>query len=215
MIVTALSKGDGLESPAATIAMLETLQRMAKPDSPRSLKRSVRGLKTVDQPRKRIDRGSRGGDILGTGASPVAMRLPRCRDDSHSAAVKQALAVALATTSSARYEETLAELAATGRSGDSLCRCGRTGSGRIWTRGVTSRRQIAGGRSARSRSSTGRQNASAASQGRTTAERRASGDQDSPCGHGKRQQIPSRHRAASRWPRRNVSPVNNIRFAEC
>ncbi|MGY8770058.1 MAG: PVC-type heme-binding CxxCH protein [Pirellulales bacterium] len=47
MIVTALRQGGGLVSPAASIAMLETLQRMKRPDSPNSLKRSFRGLKNL------------------------------------------------------------------------------------------------------------------------------------------------------------------------
>ena len=37
--MTALSKGEGLESSASTIAMLETLHRMAKSDASKSLKR--------------------------------------------------------------------------------------------------------------------------------------------------------------------------------
>ena len=47
MILTALGKGDGLDSPAATIGMLEALQQMAKSDSPRSLKRSLGGLRQL------------------------------------------------------------------------------------------------------------------------------------------------------------------------
>ena len=78
MIVSALSKGEGLKSPAATIGMLETLQRMARPDSPRSLKRSFRGLKPlISQKNESI--AVLAASTLGPGELPVAMRLPHCR----------------------------------------------------------------------------------------------------------------------------------------
>lgn len=113
MIVTALGKGEGLKSPAATIGMLETLQRMAKTNAPRSLKRSFRGL------RKLVSHDNESIAILAArnlGSWGVAGRdeLAALQGDSHSVAVKQALAVALATTSSERYEKILAGLAATG-----------------------------------------------------------------------------------------------------
>lgn len=47
MIVTAMSRGGGLESSAATIAMLETLHRMAKTDASKSVKRVFRGLRKL------------------------------------------------------------------------------------------------------------------------------------------------------------------------
>lgn len=113
IIVTALGRGNGLKSPAATLAMLESLQRMARPDSSRSLKRSFRGLK------KLISHENESIAVLAAsnlGSWRVAGRdeVAALQSGSHSAAVKQALAVALATTSSPRYVETLAELATKG-----------------------------------------------------------------------------------------------------
>lgn len=113
MILTALCKDQGLHSPAATIALLETLQRMAKPDASRSLMRSFRGLKKlVNHQNESIAIGA----ASTIGAWRVAGReaVAALQSDSHSAAVKQALAVALATTSPSRYERTLAELVTQG-----------------------------------------------------------------------------------------------------
>ncbi len=113
MIVAALSMGEGLKSPAATIAMLETLQRMAKPDSPRSLRRSLSGLKQlINQRNESI--AVLAANNLGVWGVAGPDELAALQGDSLSAAVKQALAVALATTSSARYEESLAQLTAKG-----------------------------------------------------------------------------------------------------
>jgi putative heme-binding domain-containing protein len=113
MIVTALSKGAGPESPAVTIGMLETLQRMAKPNPPRSLLRRFRGLrKLVSDENEEI--AVLAAETLGSWGVAGRDELAALQDDSHSAAVKQALAVALATTGSSRYEKPLAELIATG-----------------------------------------------------------------------------------------------------
>lgn len=113
MVVKALSNDGGLKSPAATIAMLETLQRMAKPGSPRSLKRSFRGLKKLLGHENEFIAVLAASNL---GAWGIAGRdeIAELRDDSRRAAVRRALAVALATTSSARYAKTLEELATQG-----------------------------------------------------------------------------------------------------
>lgn len=113
MIVTALSKGNGLKSSASAIAMLEALQGMGKTGASRSLKRQFRGLK------KLIHHENESIAILTAktlGSWGVAGReeIAALQGDSHSAAVKQALAVALAKTSSQRYDITLTKLATTG-----------------------------------------------------------------------------------------------------
>lgn len=113
MIVTALSKGGGLKSPAATIGMLEALQQMAKSDSPRSLKRSLGGLKKlVSHENESI--AVLAAETLGLWRVAGRGEIAALQSDSHSVAVKQALAVSLARTIAPRYEETLAELAAAG-----------------------------------------------------------------------------------------------------
>ena len=86
---------------------------MAKPDSPKSLQRTFRGLK------KLVGHDNESIAVLAAqtlGVWGVAGRdeIAALKGDSHSGAVKHALAVALATTSSERYEKTLAELADTG-----------------------------------------------------------------------------------------------------
>lgn len=113
MIVSALSKGSGgLKSQAATIGMLETLKRLAKPNAPRSLKRAFRGLrKLVSDENESI--AVLAAETLGSWGVAGRDEIAALKGDSYSAAVKQALAVALATTSRTRYERTLAELAAT------------------------------------------------------------------------------------------------------
>lgn len=113
MIVAALSRGKGLKSPAATVAMLETLQRMAKPDSPRSLRRGLSGLKQlINQENESI--AVLAANNLGAWGVAGPDEIAAMQGDSISAAVKQALAVALATTSSGRYEESLAQLTVKG-----------------------------------------------------------------------------------------------------
>lgn len=113
MIVTALSRGEGLKSSAATIAMLETLQKMAEPKAPRSLKRRFRGLgKLVSHQNASI--AVLAAEVLGSWGVAGRRELAALQDDSHSGAVKQALAVALATTSSRRYQDQLGELAGSG-----------------------------------------------------------------------------------------------------
>ncbi len=113
MIVAAISRDGGAESSEATIAMLETLQQMAKPDSSRSLKRSFRGM------RKLIGHENESIAVLAAsnlGRWGVAGRdeMSALQGDSHRPAVRRELAVALATTSSQRYGRTLAELATNG-----------------------------------------------------------------------------------------------------
>ncbi|WP_146461783.1 PVC-type heme-binding CxxCH protein [Rubripirellula tenax] len=112
-IVAAVSKGEGLESPAATIAMLETLQQMARPDSPRSLQRSLKDLKQLVG-HKNDTIAVLAASNLGVWGMAGADELAALQGDSVGAAVKQALAVALATTSGASYEQALAKLAAQG-----------------------------------------------------------------------------------------------------
>lgn len=113
MIVTALSKGDGLQSPSAAIAMLETLQRLARSDSPRSLKRSLQGLRKLTR-QKNETIAVLAAENLGAWGIAGRDEIAALENDSQSAAVKQALAVALAKTSGARNENTLAELSAKG-----------------------------------------------------------------------------------------------------
>ena len=113
MIATALGRGDGPKSIEATIAMLETLQQMAKPKASRSLKRRFRGLgKLINHENESI--AVLAAKTLGSWGVAGRNELAALQDDSYSVTVKQALAEALATTSSARYEEALAKLAATG-----------------------------------------------------------------------------------------------------
>jgi len=113
MIVTALSRGEGIRSPAAAKAMLESIQRMAKSDASRSLQRSFLGLtKLVSHEDESI--AVLAAQTLGAWGVAGPEELDALQGDSHRLAVKQALAIALATTSRARYEATLAELAASG-----------------------------------------------------------------------------------------------------
>jgi len=113
MIVSALSKNEGLHSPAVSIAMLETLQRMAKPDSPRSVKRSFGALKVLlnhDNESIAVLTATNLGHWRVAGRNEISA----LQSDSHSAALKQALAVALAMTSSDRYSKSLQQLATKG-----------------------------------------------------------------------------------------------------
>lgn len=113
MIVTALSKSGGLQSPVATIAMLETLRRIGKPDAPKALKRGIQRLKNL------LSHDNESIAVLAAmnlGRWGVAGRheIAELKSASQRAAVRRELAVALATTSSRRYGKTLAELAAKG-----------------------------------------------------------------------------------------------------
>lgn len=113
MIVSALSKGKGLESTAVTTALLDTLQRMASPDAPRSLKRSFRGIKKL-LTHENESVAVLAATNLGRWGAAGREEISGLQGDSHSAAVKQALAVALAMTSSKRYTKTLEDLASKG-----------------------------------------------------------------------------------------------------
>lgn len=113
LILAALNKRNGLKSTAATVGMLETLQRMTKLDLPRSVVRRFRGLrKLVSHENESI--AALAAETLGSWGAAGRDELAALQGDSHSAAVKQALAVALATTSSSRYEKSLANLVASG-----------------------------------------------------------------------------------------------------
>ncbi len=113
MIVAAISQEGGLKSDAATIAMLETLQQIADPDAPRSLKRAFRGFeKLLGHENESI--AVHAAETLGEWGVAGRNQIAAIQGDAHRAAVKHALAVALAKTSSKRYEETLAELSQSG-----------------------------------------------------------------------------------------------------
>ena len=113
MIVTALHQGGGLGSPAASIAMLEALVRMAKPDSPKSLKRSFRGLKNlINHENETI--AVLAATNLGEWDAAGSDELASLQDKSFPAAVRRALAVALAKTNSSRYGKKLEEIATKG-----------------------------------------------------------------------------------------------------
>jgi putative heme-binding domain-containing protein len=112
MIVNALTKGGGLKSTDATIALLETLQRMAGSKWPKSLKRRVRGLNQM------LDHENESVAVLAAnnlGAWQVAGRdeIAAFKEGSHSAAVRQALAVALGMASK-RNLKPLSELSTNG-----------------------------------------------------------------------------------------------------
>jgi len=113
MIANAISRGNGLKSQEATIAMLDALQRMAKTDSSRSLKRSFRQFSSLIR-HKNESIAILAANNLGAWGVAGRDELSALQGNSCSAAVKQALAVALATTSSERYQQTLADLAETG-----------------------------------------------------------------------------------------------------
>lgn len=112
-VVKALSEGKGLKSTEATIAILETLQRMAKRNASKSLKRSLRGL-TVLLGHQNESIAVLAAINLGRWGAAGRDELAALQSDTHSASVKHALAVALATTSGKRYAKTLANLAANG-----------------------------------------------------------------------------------------------------
>ena len=110
MIVTALGKNDGVKSPVVAIAMLETLERIAKPVTSKSLSRSFRGFK------KLVGNENQAIAILAArnlGLWGVAGRdeIAVIKDAASSAEVKHELAVALAKTSTKKYVKTLADFA--------------------------------------------------------------------------------------------------------
>ena len=116
MIVTALSEGK-LKSTAATAGMLDTLQRMDKRtdkgNATKSLRRRFRALaKLINHEDESI--AVRAATTLGVWGSAGKAELAALQGDSHSAAVKRALAIALATTSSKDYQQPLAKLVASG-----------------------------------------------------------------------------------------------------
>ncbi|MDV6031922.1 MAG: dehydrogenase [Phycisphaera sp. RhM] len=113
MIVTAFTKGNGIRSDDTSIAMLETLQQLAKRKGATRLRRIMRGLRTL------LDSDNETVRVLAAnnlGAWRVAGRdeLAALQEGSHSPAVKQAIAVALAQTSAKAHTEPLANLAADG-----------------------------------------------------------------------------------------------------
>lgn len=113
MIVAALVNGRMAKSPKAAAAMLQSLLRMAKPDSPRAFKRSLSDLRRlVNHENESI--ALLAARNLGVWRLAGAKELDALQRKSVSGAVKQALAVALATTSGERYEDRLGQLAATG-----------------------------------------------------------------------------------------------------
>ena len=110
MIVTALGKSDGVKSPIVAIAMLETLERIAKPGNSKSLSRSFRGFK------KLVGNENQAIAVLAArnlGLWRVAGRdeIAVIKDADSSAEVKHELAVALAKTSTKKYAKTLGDLA--------------------------------------------------------------------------------------------------------
>ncbi len=113
LLVTHLGNTKGLGSTAATIAMLESLQQMAKPNASRGLKRSIRQLTQL------LHHEHDAIAVLAAknlGAWKVAGRseVSALREGTHSLPVQRALAIALATTSGARHAEALAELTGKG-----------------------------------------------------------------------------------------------------
>ncbi len=113
MIVTAFTKGNGIRSDETSIAMLQTLQQLAKRKGSTRLRRIMRGLRTL------LDSDNEAVRVLAAnnlGAWRVAGRdeLAALQEGSHSPAVKQAIAVSLAQTSAKAYTEPLANLAADG-----------------------------------------------------------------------------------------------------
>lgn len=113
MILAAMASEGGLKSPAATIAMLESLQAMPKPKASRTLNRSLRALKKlVNHENQTI--AILAANNLGRWGVAGREEIAALKDDSRSHALRRALAVALATTSSSRYADTLEELATQG-----------------------------------------------------------------------------------------------------
>lgn len=113
LIVAALAKDQTVKSRQVMVGMLETLYKMGNPDSSRSLKRSLSVLRQLV---KHEDESIAllAASNLGAWGLAGAKEMKALQDTSVSGSVKQALAVALATTSSERYEDKLAQLAATG-----------------------------------------------------------------------------------------------------
>lgn len=113
MIVAALTAPGGLKSDAAAIGMLETLCQIKKSDTPNSLSRRFRGLKSLIEHRNESI-ALLAATTLGVWGAAGRGELSALQDGAHPAAVKQALAVALANTSIDRYQSSLAELAVKG-----------------------------------------------------------------------------------------------------
>ncbi|NNJ26356.1 hypothetical protein LzC2_24390 [Planctomycetes bacterium LzC2] len=116
MIATALTRNEGLKSPAATIGMLEALRdmaRTAKPDSMRSLKRSVRGLRALIGHADETIAAS-AAETLGAWGLVGRGEVAALQSDAHGAGVKRALASAVAAAGGGRFEGALAELAESG-----------------------------------------------------------------------------------------------------
>ncbi|MEM7384289.1 MAG: PVC-type heme-binding CxxCH protein [Verrucomicrobiota bacterium] len=112
-IVSALSRGDGLKSSEATVAMLEVLIQMAeKAKAPRSLKRRFRGLRSlVNHENESI--AVLAAKTLGAWGTAGRTEMDELQGDGKSVALKIALAEALATTSARRYARPLEELTKT------------------------------------------------------------------------------------------------------
>lgn len=113
MLVAFLSKDDARKSALAKIWTLETLQMLAKPNASRAVKRSFRGLrKLVQQQDESI--AVLTAETLGAWRVAGNTELEALRNGSVSHAVKHALAISLAETSSSRYEKPLMQLAQQG-----------------------------------------------------------------------------------------------------
>ncbi|MEP3478193.1 MAG: PVC-type heme-binding CxxCH protein [Fuerstiella sp.] len=113
MIVEALVNSRNAQSPSVMVAMLETLRDMAKPDSPRALRRSLGKLRQlVTHNNESI--AVLAANNLGVWRLAGGKEFDALQGKSTTAAVKQALAIALATTSSERNAEKLAQLTASG-----------------------------------------------------------------------------------------------------
>ena len=111
MLVASMIQSEGLGSPASTIGVFDTLKKMAKPGASRSLKRSFRGLKNfLNHENESI--AALAAETFGAWAVAGREEIAGLQDKSVHATVKHAMAMALATTSSKRYEPLLAELAA-------------------------------------------------------------------------------------------------------
>ena len=109
IVLKALTRGRGLRSSEASIAMLETLEQMATSEWPKSLKRKMRGLSGLLN-HKEDSIAVLAANNLGAWRVASKNELESLRKNLYSAAVRQALAIALATTSSSRYLDPLIEL---------------------------------------------------------------------------------------------------------
>lgn len=118
MILAALSKGGGrLKSTAAAITVLEALAQMGKPGASKAVRRQFRGLKTLIN-HKNETIAARTADAMGAWRVAGRESMEALQGESHGGAVKHSLAIALAKTSSKRYETLLARLAATDSKSD-------------------------------------------------------------------------------------------------